>query len=520
VSSSGTLAALTDMRTMTRGEILKFLAASLLVASCSGRLDVLTSADGGSGNPDGQGGSGATGNGATGGSGASTGAGGSGANGSGTGGSAATTGSGGSGAGGSGSGGSGPTTGVGGSGAGGSETSGSGFTTGTGAGGTGGAGATTGTGAGGSGAGGSGITGGSGGTGAGGSGTGGSSTTGGSGGTGADGGSGTGGTGGSSCIPPTRTDMKITPTDLYVIADSSKSVNCLLGPIGIGCDDSNAPEPGGGSSRLTSLYSALIEVATNLGDRGANIGILFTPRGNPAAPACMDADYETPNAPMSLGADGVIKVLDTQPRNGGSVLSIPLGGALNYLRSYLQSNPGRVVSLATVFDGPSPTTACPSDPVSRGMKMAVLASELSPPVRTSVVGLGTDLVDLHQIASSGRTGTAHLIDVTSSTASIMPEIKSALLTAATPCDFNIPGPPNSFDPTKMNIQLFFSNFGHWRQQYQVGNAAACGLLEGWYFDNPAQPTRVGLCPASCRAIGPHEAPAISFQTGCPTEIRP
>ena len=39
---------------------------------------------------------------------------------------------------------------------------------------------------------------------------------------------------------------------------------------------------------------------------------------------------------------------------------------------------------------------------------------------------------------------------------------------------------------------------------------------GWYYDDPAAPTRIELCPTACDSLGPAMSVVATLQTGCPT----
>jgi len=51
---------------------------------------------------------------------------------------------------------------------------------------------------------------------------------------------------------------------------------------------------------------------------------------------------------------------------------------------------------------------------------------------------------------------------------------------------------------------------------QVASASQCGADGGWYYDNPAAPTKVLLCPASCDLVTSVNQAAIEIVLGCQT----
>jgi hypothetical protein len=89
--------------------------------------------------------------------------------------------------------------------------------------------------------------------------------------------------------------------------------------------------------------------------------------------------------------------------------------------------------------------------------------------------------------------------------------------SAIACEFAIPPPPEGedFDPMQVNVE-FFDGVG----TLDIGNvedAAACaGVSDGWYYDDPAMPQNILLCPQTCDTIQGFTDAAISIQFGCAT----
>ncbi len=96
-------------------------------------------------------------------------------------------------------------------------------------------------------------------------------------------------------------------------------------------------------------------------------------------------------------------------------------------------------------------------------------------------------------------------------------------TAKLSCELTIPAPPSGgeLDPSKVNVALVSGPDETLLPR--VNDAAACGADGGWYYDNPAMPTKVILCKSSCDAaqatIGPDKAGGIQVRFGCTTIIK-
>src|SRR4030095_8022857 len=65
------------------------------------------------------------------------------------------------------------------------------------------------------------------------------------------------------------------------------------------------------------------------------------------------------------------------------------------------------------------------------------------------------------------------------------------------CSLKLPS-ALGIDPDKVNLEFRL----HSTSQVipRVSSAAQCGSGEGWYYDNPVQPTQIDLCPATCSRI--------------------
>jgi hypothetical protein len=50
----------------------------------------------------------------------------------------------------------------------------------------------------------------------------------------------------------------------------------------------------------------------------------------------------------------------------------------------------------------------------------------------------------------------------------------------------------------------------------VPTSADCTNAGGWYYDNPAAPTKVILCPATCMTVQADSNAKVDVQFGCDT----
>ena len=90
---------------------------------------------------------------------------------------------------------------------------------------------------------------------------------------------------------------------------------------------------------------------------------------------------------------------------------------------------------------------------------------------------------------------------------------------ALPCTFDIPPPPDgmTLDPTRVNF-VYTPTGGTPITIPNVGTMAGCGSNNGWYYDNPAMPTQIIVCPATCTTLEGDPTGMVTVEFGCGTII--
>jgi hypothetical protein len=53
-----------------------------------------------------------------------------------------------------------------------------------------------------------------------------------------------------------------------------------------------------------------------------------------------------------------------------------------------------------------------------------------------------------------------------------------------------------------------------------GGVAGCGQKGGWYYDDPANPTKIIMCPTTCAALQGDVGGKVEVIFGCETVIKP
>ena len=130
----------------------------------------------------------------------------------------------------------------------------------------------------------------------------------------------------------------------------------------------------------------------------------------------------------------------------------------------------------------------------------------------SAAGIGTNYIDL-----SALTGgiAADLCD--QDFQSVFDVLTGAVIgESPSSCTLAIPPPPDGmdFDPDEVNLE-FDDGFGNVETIGRVDTAADCpNVVDGWHYDNVANPTMIVMCPQTCDKLQGSADGAINIQFGC------
>lgn len=87
---------------------------------------------------------------------------------------------------------------------------------------------------------------------------------------------------------------------------------------------------------------------------------------------------------------------------------------------------------------------------------------------------------------------------------------------ALPCQWTIPEPPGgkTLDPEQVNM-VFTSGAGKEQPIFAVDAPADCGAeWGGWYYDDPAAPTEIQVCPTTCATMRLDAKATVDLAFGC------
>jgi hypothetical protein len=287
------------------------------------------------------------------------------------------------------------------------------------------------------------------------------------------------------------------------------------------------------ASRWALASAALTSFFADPAAAGLQVALRFFPHDSPMA-GCNDDDCSIaacaePIVPLAtLAAEPMdahelaliaASVGAVPPRMGsqGTPISAALGGALSWASAQRLVAPEENAVVVLVTDGE------PNGCDDNITNIATLASDAlaASGVRTYAIGLtGSQESDMDAIAAAGGTTEGIFISDGATAKQELLDALAAIRGSVLDCDFEMPKATDGqkVDPSKINVN--YTPAGGTRMTLgRVADAAACGAVPGWYYDNALTPTRIMLCPASCNSASVEVDATLEVQLGCVTETR-
>jgi len=296
------------------------------------------------------------------------------------------------------------------------------------------------------------------------------------------------------------------PLDIYVMFDQSGSMLNEVAP---------------GVTRLQAVQRATAEFLRDPASARIGVGIGYFGKQPIGQASCVSDDYAAPDVAVTLDHEQVIQSLNVRAPTGETPTASALQGACSYASDWKRRNPGRTVVILLVTDGvPEAPISCKTGSccptLDEATQVARACSSGDQGVSTYVLGVGPALQNLSSIAAAGRTKQAYLVEDSSATTDVLRALNAIRGDALVPCDLEIPpAPPGAtLDHGQVNLSYATSQCNY-QPLYYVDTATHCGPTGGWYYDDPALPSRVKLCPSSCDIVSQPNV-SMRFSVGCRT----
>ena len=260
------------------------------------------------------------------------------------------------------------------------------------------------------------------------------------------------------------------------------------------------------SEMWTSATNAIRAFVDRAEVVGMKVGLQFFPpiAGN----QCDEASYANLSVPIAPLPDNVLpiqqRLAGTSP-NGGTPMSAALAGSISAMRTWQAANDPHAGAVILVTDG-DPSGCGGIDAVTSAAASAAKPQDGSSPIRTFAVGMkGATFSNLDKVALAGE-GAPKAFNVGSGVAAqqALLDALETIRTGAIGCEYVLPVPPPSegvldFNSVEMNFTPGENDPTVTIRR--VADKDACGATTGgFYYDDPDQPQRIVLCPATCKAV--------------------
>lgn len=241
---------------------------------------------------------------------------------------------------------------------------------------------------------------------------------------------------------------------------------------------------------------------------GMKMGIQFFPAlGN--TDHCDTASYKNLAVPIAPLPENVIPIqqrLAASAADGGDTPMGPaLAGTIDAMRAFIAKEPMHQGVVILVTDGEPAGCSSSVSSVAATAASGVNPTSDLPSVRTFTVGMaGASFGSLDQIAQSGGSPKSFNVGSGAGAQQALIEALDEVRAGVISCEYTLPIPPASqgtldfetveleFTPGKNDPAVTIK---------KVADANACGATSGgYYYDNPNDPSKVVLCPASCSAV--------------------
>jgi len=253
---------------------------------------------------------------------------------------------------------------------------------------------------------------------------------------------------------------------------------------------------------------------------GVGIGLQYFPRFAGALTVCDENEYAVPEIeilPLDTTQQGIVGgSLEVRTPLGGTPMGPAIQGALRFATTWQQRNTNRKVALVLATDG-LPDESCQFAPEPRAPNSitAVQQQAASAPIPTYVIGVGTELTALNSVAAAGGTGQAIIVDPSGDTAAQLVSALDKVRRDQLGCEYGIPAPDpgQELDFGRVNVR-FVDELGYVDFFYVPSPADCAGAENGWYYDNPARPTKILLCEPFCTEVRASRLGRVDVLLGC------
>jgi len=276
--------------------------------------------------------------------------------------------------------------------------------------------------------------------------------------------------------------------------------------------------------KWAATTGALIAFFEDPGSAGLRVALRFFPDSGCHGASC---DVLACSQPLvSLGEltsesgasdpqeTALISAVNSKVPDGGTPMYAALAGAEQWAVDHQNANPSEKTVVVLVTDGQP--NGCDEDIDN----ISQLASDArsSNGVLTYAVGLvGSHQDQMDKIAQAGGTSQGFFIGNGNAQADLLAALKS-IQGGQLDCQFVMPSSKNGdpVDPAYVNV-TYAPGGGTPKTLGQLPSKSACAAKEGWYYDDPKNPSKIVLCPSTCSSVKGDTSGKIEILLGCATK---
>ena len=240
---------------------------------------------------------------------------------------------------------------------------------------------------------------------------------------------------------------------------------------------------------------------------GTKVGLSFFPPET-GAETCNPAVYRNLPVPIDALPDNVIPLqtalASAKPTGSATPMLGGLDGAFDAMRSFIAKEPDHQGIVILVTDG-DPTQCGTVTDVAHAAAHAVAPPADLPSIRTFTIGMaGASFASLDQIAKSGGTPKSFNVGTGLAAQQGLLDALDTIRAGLVACEYRLPIPPASdgiLDIESVTLEFKPGPNDPTISIRKVADASKCvATTGGYYYDDPNDPSRVVLCPASCSQV--------------------
>lgn len=278
-----------------------------------------------------------------------------------------------------------------------------------------------------------------------------------------------------------------------------------------------------GETRLDIVRDALRAFMQDPESAGIGLGLSYFGQMPLGETSCDPADYD--ELAVAFGAlpehaDALLESLEAQKPTGETPTGAAIRAACDLALAHRKEAGAVVTSILLVTDGEpkAPLSAPECEPTLTDAVLAAQECSERTGLPIYVLGVGPSLENLNQIAEAGGTDSAYLADLDNRD-QVLDALQRIRISAQIPCGFEITpwGPETELDYQASTV-AYVNAACSYTGIVRVDSAAGCDEDgSGYFFDNPEEPTRIDLCPATCAEVRT-QGQQLFYSIGCPLDV--